>query len=133
MRGSGRICRRFYSDLDAVALTSRNEGTPLSLIEAMACGRAVVATDVGGVRDLLTQEWAGSLEGRLFSRSPAPRGLLVLAGDSDALALSLIALAENPGLRAMLGDAGREYVFRSHTLSRLFEDLDGVYRRVLAT
>jgi glycosyltransferase involved in cell wall biosynthesis len=45
-----------YSDLDVVCLTSVNEGTPVSLIEAMASGRAVVTTDVGGVRDLLGNE-----------------------------------------------------------------------------
>ena len=42
-----------YADLDVVALTSLNEGTPLTLIEALACGRAVAATEVGGVVDLL--------------------------------------------------------------------------------
>ena len=52
------------SDLDVVALTSRNEGTPLSLIEAMAAGKAVVATDVGGVGDLLQREWFGGVEDR---------------------------------------------------------------------
>ena len=44
---------RVYSDLDLVVLTSINEGTPVSLLEAMASARAFVATDVGGVRDLM--------------------------------------------------------------------------------
>jgi hypothetical protein len=42
-----------YRDLEAVCLTSWNEGTPVSMIEAMAAGRPVIATDVGGVRDVL--------------------------------------------------------------------------------
>ena len=42
-----------YADLDLVALTSLNEGTPVTLIEAMCAGRAVIATEVGGVRDLM--------------------------------------------------------------------------------
>ena len=42
-----------YADFDLVALTSLNEGTPLTLIEAMGCGRAVASTEVGGVADLM--------------------------------------------------------------------------------
>jgi glycosyltransferase involved in cell wall biosynthesis len=42
-----------YKSLDVVALTSLNEGTPVTLIEAMAAGKPVIATDVGGVKDLL--------------------------------------------------------------------------------
>lgn len=49
------------ADLDLVALSSRNEGTPVALIEALACGRPVVATDVGGVRYVLRDGRYGAL------------------------------------------------------------------------
>ena len=73
----------FYPALDVVALTSRNEGTPLTLIEAMANERACVATAVGGVVDLL----GGVAEGEL--RRPHPwqiceRGIQVRPGDGEA-------------------------------------------------
>src|SRR3989338_3562097 len=51
--GWRRDLENIYADLDIVCLTSLNEGTPVSLIEAMASGRPVVATDVGGVRDIV--------------------------------------------------------------------------------
>jgi glycosyltransferase involved in cell wall biosynthesis len=122
-----------YSDLDAVALTSRNEGTPLSLIEAMASGRAVVATDVGGVRDLLTREWSGSVEERRFADSESARGILVEPDDVEGFAAALNRLESDESLRHGLGAAGRLYAHRSHALPRLLDDLEEVYARVLAT
>ena len=121
-----------YSGLDAVALTSRNEGTPLSLIEAMACGKPIVATDVGGVRDILTREWAGPVTHRHFARSETPRGLLVPSGDVAEFARSLVAMAGDADARAGLGEAGRAYAFRYHALPRLLDDADGLYRQILA-
>ena len=53
-----------YAAIDIAALTSDNEGTPVSLIEAMAAGRPVIATDVGGVADLLPDPAAGVVVGR---------------------------------------------------------------------
>lgn len=119
---------QIYSDLDAVALTSRNEGTPLSLIEAMASGRPVVATAVGGVEDLLTREWEGGLGAHRFFESPAPRGLLVPSGDEDGFAAALERLARDAELRRTLGEAGRTYALRLHGLPRLLEDVDRLYR-----
>jgi len=120
-----------YRDLDTVALTSRNEGTPLSLIEAMAAGRAIVATDVGGVRDLLTREARGDVFTRTFVGSEEPRGQLVPSGDTRAFAEALLSLEREPDLRDGLGSAGRAYAFRHHGLPRLFADLDSMYRRLL--
>lgn len=51
--GNRSDVERVYADLDTLALTSRNEGTPVALIEAMAVGIPIVATDVGGVREVL--------------------------------------------------------------------------------
>jgi glycosyltransferase involved in cell wall biosynthesis len=121
-----------YADLDVMALTSRNEGTPLSLIEAMAAGVPVVATDVGGVRDLLTQEWSGDIASRRFGPSARPRGLLVPSEDAEGLAAGLLRLARERALAQSLGEAGRAYAFRHHGLSRLLNDMDRLYGLVLA-
>ncbi|HYG80657.1 MAG TPA: glycosyltransferase, partial [Pyrinomonadaceae bacterium] len=96
----------FYPALDVVALTSRNEGTPLTLIEAMANARACVATAVGGVVDLLGGVDAGEL------RRPHPwqvceRGIQVRPGDPEAFADALAHLINDPALRQTLGERGR--------------------------
>ena len=75
------VIEEVYADLAVVALTSRNEGTPVCLIEAMACGVRVVATDVGGVSDVLG--------GGRF-------GALVPPDDPDALARALEAALAEP-------------------------------------
>ncbi len=121
-----------YADLDVMALTSRNEGTPLSLIEAMAAGVPVVATDVGGVCDLLTREWSGDIISRRFHPSAEPRGLLVASGDVEGFAAGLLRLARERALAKSLGEAGRAYAFRHHGLPRLLEDMDRLYRMKLA-
>ncbi|HSS43989.1 MAG TPA: glycosyltransferase [Thermoanaerobaculia bacterium] len=120
-----------YADLDVVALTSRNEGTPLSLVEAMAAGKPIVATDVGGVRDLLTAEWTGDVAARRFALSESPRGLLVESADASAFAQAVIRVVRDGTLARQLAEAGRAYAFRAHGLQRLFDDLDRIYRILL--
>src|SRR5207245_9919215 len=75
---------RFYSAFDAFVLPSANEGTPVTAIEALAAGRPVVATRVGGVPDVVRD---------------GEDGFLVEAGDVDGLAERLAAVAADPGLR----------------------------------
>jgi glycosyltransferase involved in cell wall biosynthesis len=99
----------------------------------MACGCPVVATDVGGVADVLTREWTGDIATRQFAASSAPRGLLVPSGDADGFARALERLAGDCTLGRSLGTAGRAYVFAGHALPRLIDDLDVLYRRLLAT
>ena len=105
-----------YSDLDIVALTSINEGTPVSLIEAMASARAVVATDVGGVRDLLSQE----------------RGVVVKAGDLADFTKALILLIQDSQLRKKLGFNARNFVKVKFTKTRLIKDIENLYERICA-
>lgn len=119
----------FYPALDVVALTSHNEGTPLTLIEAMANSRAVVATAVGGVVDLL----GGVAESEL--RRPhrwqiCERGVQVRAGDADAFADALAHLAAHPELREALGERGREFVARKYSVGRLVSDVLGLYEEL---
>ena len=120
-----------YAALDVVALTSHNEGTPLSIIEAMAAGRPIVSSDVGGVRDLLTRETVGDVTARRFVESPEPRGLLVPRGDSRQFARELLRLERDAELRASLGARGRAYAREHHGLPRLMADLAKIYRVVL--
>lgn len=100
------------ADLDVAALTSRNEGTPLSLIEASAAGVAVVATDVGGVSDVV-------VHGRT--------GLLVPPGDPVAAADALRELLRSPARRRSLGDAGRIHVADRYDLSASLRSLATIY------
>jgi glycosyltransferase involved in cell wall biosynthesis len=119
----------FYPALDVVALTSRNEGTPLTLIEAMANARACVATAVGGVVDLLGGVAAGEL------RRPHPwqvceRGIQVRPGDPEAFADALAHIVADPVLRQTLGARGRDYVERNYSVERLVADVQSLYGRL---
>ena len=106
------------SDMDVVALTSRNEGVPVALIEASAAGRPIVATRVGGVamvvRDGIT-------------------GYLVEAGDGGQLAAALRHLLENTGLRRRMGEEGRRHVTHRFAEKRLLADMADLYRELLPT
>jgi len=124
---------RVYAGLDALALTSLQEGTPLALLEAMAAGCPFVATAVGGVPDLVQQEWTGAVESRSFRPSPRPRGLLVEGRDPEAIASALALLIMEPSLRSALAAEGRSYVRRCHGLDRLLDDVEAVYARALRT
>ncbi len=110
--GWRRDLPRVYSDLDVVALTSLNEGTPVSLIEAMASGKAVIATDVGGVRDLV-------MSGR--------SGFLSKADDAEDYSRKLLTLINDKGMRVKFGQQGREFVRHRHSRERLIEDIKNLY------
>jgi glycosyltransferase involved in cell wall biosynthesis len=99
-----------------VALTSLNEGTPVSLIEASASGCPVVSTRVGGVESVV-------LEGRT--------GYLVESREADAFADRLVRLAENPELRNQLGQAGAEHVRSKFAYQRLVSDMAVLYHELL--
>lgn len=101
---------------DIVALTSLNEGTPVSLIEASAAGCPVVSTRVGGVESVV-------LEGKT--------GYLVESRDVDAFANRLVHLSENPELRNQMGQAGTEYVRSKFAYQRLVSDMAALYHELL--
>jgi glycosyltransferase involved in cell wall biosynthesis len=106
----------YLAAADVVVLTSANEGTPVTLIEALAAMRPVVSTDVGGVRDVVDQD----------------SGFLVDAGDIAGVADRLGRLADDPGLRERMGAAGRARVMERYAVPRLVDDVDKLYRRLLA-
>lgn len=103
------------ADMDVVALTSINEGTPVSLIEAAAASRPTVATDVGGVRDVV-------VDGRT--------GYLVPPGDVPAVADRLTALLGSSDKRREMGAAGREHVRERFHVDRLIHDVRALYREL---
>ncbi len=113
----------FYSGLDIVALTSLNEGTPLSLIEAMANGKAVISTAVGGVVDLI-----GEIAEERENFKICERGISVASNDPDALFNGLIYLAKDEELRKMLGTKGKEFVQNNYSKERLIKDITNLYR-----
>ena len=125
--GWQRDIRSVYESLDIVCLTSRNEGTPLALIEAMAAGRAVVGTAVGGVRDLLGEPQETSVEMARGQFALCPRGILVMPEDAEGLAAALDALAGDASLRNTLGEAGRRYVTSTFSHGRLLRDMADLY------
>ncbi len=105
-----------YAALDVVALTSRNEGTPVSLIEAAAAGKPVVATRVGGVPDVVRDGVTGTV---------------VALGNDAAVAAAIGELLSHPGRAAELGAAAREHVRERFSAARLKEEIAGIYRGLL--
>ncbi|MBK8316646.1 MAG: glycosyltransferase [Acidobacteria bacterium] len=113
-----------YNDLDIVGLTSLNEGTPLTLIEAMSCGVPAVSTEVGGVVDLMGQR----LE-ILDGMSVWEHGLTVPSGNSLLFARGLQYLIDNPQTRKEMGLRARSFV-RSHlSKERLIGDIENLYSK----
>jgi glycosyltransferase involved in cell wall biosynthesis len=109
---------RILADSDVVALTSQNEGTPVALIEALAAGCAVVATDVGGVADVL----GGGAYGRLVPTRDPSRFAKAL---SEVLEETLVRAGEQRT------EAARAHVFRHFDVSRLVSDHAELYRQLL--
>ena len=107
----------YYRLFDAFLLPSVNEGTPVSAIESLASGTPVVANRVGGVPDVVRD---------------GVDGYLVEAGDVEGAAERLEQLAGDPGLRGQLGASGRARVLERYSVSRLVDDVDRLYRSLLA-
>jgi len=115
----------FYPAFDILALTSLNEGTPLTLIEGMANSRPVIATDVGGVVDLV-----GAPVSEMDGYALCERGLLVKSEDVEGFARGLARLIEDEALRRELGKRGREFVLQHHSKERLVSDIAGLYQEL---
>lgn len=115
-----------YAGLDILALTSLNEGTPLSVIEAMASRRPVIATMVGGVVDLL-----GVSNHSADGFSVCDRGIGVASGDAAAFAKGLIYLAKNERLRFDLSEKGYQFAIDTYGKERLVSDIRSLYRRLV--
>ncbi len=109
---------RIYPAFDVFVLSSLREGSPNVLIEAMACGVAAVATDVGGVKEVFT---GGDC------------GLMVPAADPAALAAAVERLAGDPALRRRLAAAARARVELELTIEKMVEKHEAVYGELLTS
>lgn len=105
-----------YAAANIVCLPSYREGLPKSLVEAAACGRAVVTTDVPGCRDAIT---------------PDVTGLLVPVKDAVALADAIQRLIEDSELRNNMGQAGRALAEEAFAIEKIVEQHMDIYRELL--
>ena len=116
--GWRRDLATIYGASDVFLLTSRNEGTPVALIESLAAGVPGVSTDVGGVRDVL-----GDASG--------PVGAVAPYGDPVALADAVAQFLADASLRRALGERGRASVIARYGIDRLVDDIDTLYHELL--
>jgi glycosyltransferase involved in cell wall biosynthesis len=101
-----------FRRLDIFVLPSRTEGLPIALMEAMACGCAAVASDVGGVSELIVH---------------GESGLLVPAGNPESLADALITLLKDGALREQLGSGARRIVEAKFAVEAMVRGVESVY------
>ncbi|MEK6334188.1 MAG: glycosyltransferase [Acidobacteriota bacterium] len=116
----------FYPALDIVALTSLNEGTPLTLIEAMANARPIIATSVGGVVDLL-----GPKLSQADGYTICERGISVKSGDTESFVNGLRRLIDDPGLRQQISASGPAFVAGNYSKTRLLADISALYEELI--
>jgi glycosyltransferase involved in cell wall biosynthesis len=114
--GWRRDLPRIYADLDVLVVSSDNEGTPVSAIEAMAAGCPVVATRVGGLPDLIIDQTTG---------------LLVAPRDPDGLAGAVLHLLRNPETARTISRKARIVVGERFSVKRLLTDIDHLYRQLI--
>jgi glycosyltransferase involved in cell wall biosynthesis len=107
----------WYAAFDAFLLTSANEGAPVVAIEAQAAGVPVVATDAGGTRTVVDD---------------GETGFVVKVGDIDALVDRLLRLRDDVELRTRLGATGAERMRTRFSIERMVDDIDRVYKEILA-
>jgi glycosyltransferase involved in cell wall biosynthesis len=105
-----------YGDLDLLALTSLNEGTPVTVIEALATGTPIVATEVGGVPDVVVNH---------------KTGMLVPSGDAGEVARAILHLLRAPEQARVLARAGQVDVLKRFGMARLVDNMDSLYLALL--
>ncbi len=114
----GRIddARSFYADTDVVVFSSLREGTPIALLEAMASGKAIVATEVGGVPEIVKDRESA---------------LLVPSRNPELLADAIAKFAGDGDMRARYGRAARKRA-REFSVAALKESSYMLYQSLLA-
>lgn len=98
--------------IDIIVLTSHNEGTPVSLIEAQAAYKPVVSTNVGGIEDIVQH---------------GETGFITEAGDTASFAQHIQTLIDTPQLREQMGKKGYENVIKRYSKQRLITDMKHLY------
>jgi len=105
-----------FAGLDVIALTSLNEGTPVSLIEAQAAGKPIVSTRVGGIADVVLEN---------------KTALLSEITDEKTFSNNLLQLANDAELRKKFSSAGKDHVVSKFSYHRLVNDMSGLYNDLL--
>ena len=113
--GWRRDLATIYGASDVFLLTSRNEGTPVALIESLAAGVPAVSTDVGGVRDVLQEN----------------TGVVAPFGDAAGLASAVGQFLGDRNRSRSMGERGRSSVVARYGIDRLVDDIDALYRDLL--
>jgi glycosyltransferase involved in cell wall biosynthesis len=108
--------RSVWKQAHVAILPSRREGLPKSLLEAAACGRPLIATDVPGCREIARQ---------------GINALLVPADDAEALAQAIDTLRKDPDLRTRFGSTGREIAVTEYSSARIGQEITALYSRLL--
>lgn len=114
--GPARDVLAAYNACDVVTLVSECEAFPMCLIEAQACGVPVVAVTTGGVAETFL---------------PGRTGILVHSDAPEAVAGALRILAEDPGLRTVMGDRGRVWVTEHLSVDRMVDGYESLFMNVL--
>src|SRR5690554_1262717 len=105
-----------YAGVDIVALTSKNEGTPVSLIEAQAAGKAIVSTNVGGIENVVL---------------PGQTAFLSDSDDTENFKINLLEMVNNDELRLEFGEKGWNFVKNKFHYERLVKDITKLYEELL--
>ncbi len=114
----------YYSLLDVIVLTSLSEAQPLVILEAMACGVAVVATDVGACRELL---YGSSADDQLLGQS----GLITPICDAESTAEAVLRILRNAHLRKNMGEVGKARVQTYYQLNDFIANYQMLYSRYM--
>jgi glycosyltransferase involved in cell wall biosynthesis len=114
--GAVRDARELMARASVVVLTSRSEGLPMTLVEAMALGKPIVATRVGGVPEIVVD---------------GITGLVVPPGDFGAVADAIVRILDAPALAANLGREARRAFLGRWTAERMVDQYAGLYRSLL--
>jgi len=102
-------------DADCFVLTSKHEGLPIAILEAMACGLPIVATAVGGIGEIIRN---------------GENGILVSPNNAPEFADTLSSLFRNTQMRDSLGQRARETVIRDYSWKRISREYEEIYQRL---
>ncbi|MUK61339.1 glycosyltransferase [Aliivibrio fischeri] len=102
----------YYQEADAVLLISKSEGLPMSLLEAMSCSKLLIASDVGGISDLIIPDW---------------NGFLIPSGDSEYLSSCLTKLIDSPILFQEYGMNSKKHFDENYSFEKMYQKLVQLY------
>lgn len=114
--GSDPDAYKFLSVMDIFVFPSIKEGLGIAMLEAMASGKACVASDIGGISDIVKDGF---------------NGILVKVGDIDAIASAVISLLENAELRKKIGENAQALVKQRFSLNSMADNIIQLYRKII--